>query len=127
MNPAARIDFRGGAMKFESLEANESLTRVALIGMLDLAGVGQVERDFTAATVDRGVPTIVDLSQLTFLASMGMQLLLRCAKALRDRGAALVLLNPTKDVELALAAAQLTRFLPVAHDEFDALRVLGLK
>jgi anti-anti-sigma factor len=113
-------------MKLESLEATESLARVALIGMLDFDGVSQVECEFTAATVDRGVPTIVDLPQLTFLASTGMQLLLSCAKALRDRGVALVLLNPTKDVELALTAAHLRRFLPVAHDEFDAQRILGL-
>jgi anti-anti-sigma factor len=112
-------------MELQLVEASDSLTRVSLIGMLDLVGVGKVETKLLAATVARGAPTIVDVSEMTFIASLGMGLLLSCLKGLKRKGAKLVLLKPQRDVAAALTVARLTELLPIAETDEQALQLLS--
>jgi anti-anti-sigma factor len=112
-------------MEIQLVEATDSLTRVALIGMLDLVGVGKVETKFLAATVARGIPTIVDVSQVTFIASMGMGMLLGGLKGLKRKGTKLVLLKPQREVVAALTVSRLTELLPIAESEAQALQLLS--
>lgn len=113
-------------MELRLLPSPDSLTRIALVGSLDLAGVGRIDLKFTALTVGQGKPTIVDLSELSFLSSLGMGLLVSCHKGLRTKGAKLVLLNPQVFIEEALTVARLNTLLTIAHDEDEALRLVGL-
>ncbi|HEV3417204.1 MAG TPA: STAS domain-containing protein [Pirellulales bacterium] len=101
------------------------VSRVALVGMLDMVAVGQVETKFMAVTVARGKNTIVDLSQMAFIASLGMGMLVSAHKGLKRRGAKIVLLNPQPDVELALTTARLQEILPIAHSEQEAEQLLA--
>ncbi|HKD35258.1 MAG TPA: STAS domain-containing protein [Pirellulales bacterium] len=100
------------------------VSRVALVGILDLVAVGQIETRLMAATVAHGRHTIVDLSGLTFIASLGMGILVTAYKGLKRKGAKLVLLNPQADVEAALVAARLAAILPIARGEAEALQYL---
>ena len=50
--------------------------KVVLVGRLDTAGVDLVETKFGAAIVPNGKNTIVDLTQVTFLASMGIRMVI---------------------------------------------------
>jgi anti-anti-sigma factor len=104
-------------IELQTQDGSEPVTRVALVGMLDLTGVGQIETKFMAATVARGKNTVVDLSQLSFIASMGMGVLVSAYKGLKRKGAKVVLLNPQADVESALLVARLHEILPIAHGE----------
>jgi anti-anti-sigma factor len=112
-------------MELQLIETSDSLTRVALVGMLDLVGVGQIETKFVAATVARGLPTIVDVSGMTFIASLGMGMLLSGLKGLQRKGAKLVLLKPQRDVANALTVARLTELLPIAENDEQAMQLLG--
>ncbi len=60
--------------------------RVVLVGRLDTAGVDVVETRFGAAIVPNGKDTIVDLSGVTFLASMGIRMLISTTRALSRKG-----------------------------------------
>lgn len=104
-------------IELHTQESTDQTTRVALVGMLDLVSVGQIETRFMAATVARGRNTVVDLSQLSFIASMGMGVLVSAYKGLKRRGAKIILLNPQPDVESALRIARLNDILPIAHGE----------
>lgn len=83
--------------------------------MLDLVAVGQIETKFMAATVARGLNTVVDLSQLSFIASLGMAILVSTYKGLKRKGAKIVLLNPQPDVQSALVVARLHELMPIAQ------------
>src|SRR5436305_8861365 len=98
-------------MEFQVVEHSPKMTRIALIGMLDMVGVGQIEIRFLAAAVAPGVDTVVDLSQMSFISSLGMGLLLNAAKGLQRKGAKLLLFRPQQDVELALGVARLNTML----------------
>jgi stage II sporulation protein AA (anti-sigma F factor antagonist) len=105
--------------------SNESVSRVALVGMLDMVAVGEVESKFNAATVARGKDAIVDLAGMTFIASLGMGMLVSVHRGLKRKGKKLVLLNPQEDVESALLTARLQELMPFAHSEEEAQRFLS--
>jgi anti-anti-sigma factor len=106
------------------VEAAGPYTHVALAGRLDAEGVDAVEVAFTGHTVARRLPTIVDLSEVTFLASLGMGMILRAARTLKRHDAGLVLLNPPAPVEKALRNSLLDEVIPVARGWDEALRLL---
>jgi anti-anti-sigma factor len=72
-----------------------------------------------AATVEPGLNTIVDLSQLSFISSMGMEILVTVCKELKRKGAKILLLNPQPDVESAIRTARLQVILPIAHGHHE--------
>jgi anti-sigma B factor antagonist len=112
------------AMELKIGDSTESVSRVALIGMLDMVAVGQVETKFLAVTVARGRDVIVDLSGMTFIASLGMGMLVSAHRGLKRKGKKLVLLNPQEDVEVALTTARLQELMPFAHGVEEAEQLL---
>lgn len=100
---------------------DEDVTRIALEGRLDLQGAGEIEQAFTEATATERKAVVVDLGEVSFLASMGMRLLVRVAKALRQSDRCLVLLRPRENVKQALEVAGLVEVLPIADNEATAL------
>jgi anti-anti-sigma factor len=111
-------------MEFEVQEESQSLTRVALVGRLDTAGVDRVETKLNA-TLARGTHGVIDLSGVTFLTSMGIRMLIAAAKMLNRRGKKLVLIAPRPLVDQALRHSSLDEIIPVAQDLPGALALLG--
>jgi anti-anti-sigma factor len=100
---------------------DDDVTRLALNGRLDYQGTGEIELAFTAQTATMHRAAVVDLSEVSFLASIGMRLLLQVAKALHRTDHRLVLLRPQENVRQALEVAGLAEILPIANDEAQAL------
>ena len=72
-------------MEMTTEELDKGVTKIKLAGRLDVAAAGQIELRFnTIAGARRAV--IVDLSKVTFLASMGMRMLLIAAKTIGEQG-----------------------------------------
>ena len=111
-------------MKLQQLEVADSFVRLALSGKLDQAGSTQVEAAFQEATVTHGKHAIVDISQVTFISSLGIALLINRCKELSRRGARLVLLSPTRDVESVFSTAGLKKLLLIAHNDDEARQML---
>ncbi len=114
-------------MELKIIRSDDHVTHVVLAGKLDLAGVQQIEMKFTAVVASRGKPAVVDLSETTYLASLGLRILLSTARALAGRGAKLVLLNPTEPVLQVLQLGKLEAIMPVETDLAHALATAGVK
>lgn len=99
--------------------------RVALVGRLDTAGVDAVETRFGAVIVPNGKNTIVDLSEVTFLASMGIRMLISTTRALSRKGGKLVMYGAVPGVQDVIETAALTEIIPLAGNESDALNLVG--
>jgi anti-anti-sigma factor len=112
-------------MELKEITITDDLTHVALKGRLDISGVQDVELKFANIVGQRGKPTIVDLSEVEFLASLGMRMLLSVAKALKARGTKMVLLNPQPAVEEALETAGFGAVLAIEKDFDQALTLLN--
>ena len=95
--------------------------KVVLVGRLDTAGVDIVETRFGAAIVPAGKNTVVDLTQVTFLASMGIRMLIATTRALSRKGSKLVMYGPVPGVMDVIEITALTDIIPVAATESEAL------
>jgi len=103
----------------------ENIARVRLKGRLDTPGVDQVETKFTASVVTGGKNTVVDLSQVSFIASMGLRLFIGIAKALKRHNARMVLFAPQSQVSEVFDTVLLREILPIVADEAEAVRLAG--
>lgn len=112
-------------MRLNVLCADDHLTHVELHGRLDIAGVNAIQDQFVFQTAGRRRSTLVDLSNVTFVASLGMGMLVSAAKALQRNGAKMVLVRPTQVVRKALEAAGIHFVIPIAEEQERALQLLG--
>jgi anti-anti-sigma factor len=111
-------------MQIQEIHMDDHITHVALVGNLDVTGLHAVDIKFHGYTAARRRPTLVDLSQVEFISSLGMGMFISCAHSLRRHGAKLVLLNPQPLVEEAMNAVGLGQAVPIAHSLDEALGIL---
>ena len=108
-------------MELETEKLDDRVTMIRLRGRLDTRGAQEIDLKFTAITTVKQGGYIVDMSQVDFLASIGIRTLLVSAKGAKARGGRLVLFKPTDLVAGVLDMAGITDILPVFYD-FDAAR-----
>src|SRR6185295_7977378 len=115
---------RRPVMELRVVKQDQDLTHIALVGRLDVPSVQIIEEQFLEQTAGRGKPTLVDLSEVTFMGSTGLRMLLKAVKVLQTRGAKLVLLKPQPLVEQALIYVAFNQLMPIAHEQQQALELL---
>lgn len=102
-------------MKMTTEPVAPSVVKVILDGRLDITGAGEIDLQFSAiAGSHKGV--VVDLTAVSFLASIGIRTLLLGAKAVQRRGGCFVLLNPAEEVERVLEVSGVVDLMPVYRD-----------
>ena len=99
-----------------------NIARVKLRGRLDTPGVDRVEAKFTSAVVPEGRNTVVDLSEVSFIASMGLRMFIGLAKALKRNNAKMVLFAPQSQVNEVFNTVVLREIVPIVVDEAEAVR-----
>lgn len=95
--------------------------KIVFVGRLDTQGVDRVEARFGAAVVPGAHKTVVDLSQVTFLASLGIRMLISTARSLSRKGGKIVLYGATPAVHEVIETTALQEIIPVAATEEEAL------
>lgn len=106
-------------MRFESTTLPSGIVQLRLIGRLDIEGVTKIEDKFAFAVMTETAPVLVDISEVDFIASIGIRMLLMSAKALQRRGGRLVLYKPQPLVGETLATAGIDLLIPT-YEDFDA-------
>lgn len=81
-------------MQLESELLDDQILKITLTGRLDIEGTQAIDMKFTALTATKKAGILVDMTQVEFLASIGMRTLVSCAKAAANRGGKLVLYRP---------------------------------
>ena len=112
-------------MKMTILQRDDDITHVVLIGRLDSTGTEEIRAEFSQATAARERPAIVDLSEVAFMASRGIGLLVVNGKKLLKGGHRMVLLNPQELVHSVLVTCGLENISPIARDLDEAIQILG--
>jgi len=102
-------------------ESDEGVLMVVLDGRLDLTGVHEIEADFQRQITVRRLPTVIDLSQVAFVSSLGIGLIVTCAKALARHDQNLILLSPQPMVEEVLKTTRVDLLAPIAKDKDSAV------
>jgi anti-anti-sigma factor len=112
-------------MQFEVVEIAPDTNRVALAGRLDAAGVEAGELRFTAAVASVGRHAIVDFSDVSFIGSLGVRLLLAVARVLERRGRRMVLYGIGGQVREVFDNVSISELIPVVADEVAARQRLA--
>lgn len=102
-------------------ELNPHTKCLRLNGRLDHKGSGEIDLRFTALTTTNSDAIAVDMGGVDFIASIGMRLLLACAKAKASRGGRMVLFGLQPLVLEAMASAGIDTLIPIHADKASAL------
>ena len=111
-------------MELRTQDTPDGVKTIILTGRMDIAGTQEIEQQFTTLAAGQKALVAVDLSGVTFLASIGMRTLVSSARALMNRGGAMALINPAPMVNQALIAAGLDSLIPIFPDIEQASRAL---
>jgi anti-sigma B factor antagonist len=98
------------------------IARIKLRGRLDTPGVDKIESMFTTSVVPGSRNTIVDLRDVSFIASMGLRMFISIAKQLRRKNARMVLFAPQTQVNEVFHTVLLREIVPIVADEAEAMR-----
>ncbi len=98
-------------------------THVILNGRLDIPGAEKIDLPFSTLSSHRKV--IVDLSRVSFLASMGIRTIVLTARSIKSKGGAVVLLDPSPEVEKVLVVSGIDTLIPIVHGMDEATTALG--
>ncbi len=83
---------------------------------MDIEGTNQIDLRLSAETSVEKASVVVDLSEVDFMASVGIGVIVRSHKTLKLRGGKMVLLNPQKVVELVLDRTLVNTLIPICYD-----------
>lgn len=108
-------------MKLSYEDRADGVRLIRLSGRLDLEGSHQIDLKFATLTALDQRTVVVDLSEVDFLASLGLASLVKGARTLGARGGRMLLAGPQENVAKMLDAAQIGRVIPVFDDVALAL------
>ena len=109
-------------MQIDRTDLGQSITKLKLTGKLDINGSGIAEIPIAlAAKNSRWV--IVDMADVSFVASLGVRHLVMAAKALDRGGGKLVLFSLTEPVSEVLHTMGIADLIPMAPSEDAALDI----
>ena len=97
----------------------EQTTSIRLSGELDMSSAPELDRVLGAA-VEHGGAVLVDLSELTFMDSTGINAFLRAAVSLRGRGC-LILHGEQQRVRRVMDLVRVDGSIPNLHRVHDAV------
>ena len=100
-------------MELQFIKLDNDIRMIKLIGKLDMVGTGEIETKFTGYCAGDKVRVIVDLSEVNFLASIGIRLLTLTAKSVMRRGGKMVIVNPASDVQHVLEVTGIPAIIPI--------------
>lgn len=103
-------------MELHTEDLADGIKKLALAGRMDWAGVQEIDLPFAAQTAAQRALVVVDLSLVSFLASIGIRTLVVNAKALRRRGGRMALVNPQPLVAHVLRTAGIEILIPTFND-----------
>jgi anti-anti-sigma factor len=89
---------------------------VALRGELDLSGVDRARQAIEEAEAGEASLLVLDLSELDFIDSTGLEVMLRAARRAQDDGRRLVVQRPSRYVRRLLEMTAIDQSLDIVED-----------
>ncbi len=111
-------------MRLSVTAMENGITKVSLSGRLDVQSALEIDDEFTKIAKEKK-NLLVDLSDVTFIASLGIRTLVVGAKATSNNGGKMVLLNPQPNVEQVLRTSYIDTVMPITHDSATVAEMFG--
>jgi len=111
-------------MRLSVTAMENGITKVSLSGRLDVQSALEIDDEFTKIAKENK-NLLVDLSDVTFIASLGIRTLVVGAKATSNNGGKMVLLNPQPNVEQVLRTSHIDTVMPITHESATVAEMFG--
>ncbi len=105
-------------------ELDGGVTNVALRGRFDTNGAEAVDLRFSVIAGSK-TAVVVDLSEVDFLASLGIRVLVTSAKAVQRKGGKLVIVAPEGNVLMVLKTAGMETLIQIFPERTAAIAAVG--
>lgn len=112
-------------MDWTITDLGNGVTRLVISGRMDIKGALEVDPVFTKLA-EENANVVVDMADVSFLASLGIRTLVVSCKTLAAKGGNLVLINLQPGVEKVLKTSGLHAMIPIVPD-MDAAQAILLK
>jgi anti-sigma B factor antagonist len=112
-------------MKLQHEYLSDALLKVSLAGRMDIAGTAEIDNQLAAVLTVRNATVIVDMADVSYIASIGIRSLILNARAVARRGQKLVLAAATPAVAEVLSVSGLEQLIPFFPDVPSAQRALA--
>jgi anti-sigma B factor antagonist len=110
--------------KFHAEELAGGITEIKVVGRMDIKGVFAIEDDFAKVAEEKS-KVLVNMEEVSFLASLGIRTLVMTCKAVAAKGGDLVLLNPQANVDKVLKSSGIDQAIKIFTTRDEALAYLG--
>lgn len=107
-------------------DLSDSVYLFAINGDLDAPGGLEIKDPLENHLAEHGGKCIIDLSDVTYMSSYGLRVLLTAAKILQDLDGELHLAAPSERVMEVLVTSGYDSLFPVHHSVDDARKILGV-
>lgn len=102
-------------------DSKENLRRITITGRLDIPGTDEIATKFAALSASAQRRVVVDLSAVSFLASIGIRAIITNAKAVQQRGGKMVLfVGDNTTVATTLDVTGVDDLIPMFADAGEA-------
>jgi len=107
-------------MKMEQLVLPGNILRVKLTGPLDITGASKIDMPFCVIAGSQ-TNVVVDLSGVSFLASIGIRVLIMTARTLGGKAGRLVVYSPSEEAIRKLRETGIDDIIPITATETAAI------
>jgi len=109
-------------MPIEFEDTSDTLRTIRIAGRLDLVGTDEIATKFAALSTVHDRRVVVDLTGVSFLASIGIRSIITNAKALQQRGGRMVLfVGSNESVAKTLETTGIDSLIPLFSDQAAAV------
>jgi anti-sigma B factor antagonist len=114
-------------MQLTCIDLSDGIRQIHLAGRLDIEGACAIDLKLSTLVATGARLVVVDLSDVDFMASLGLSTLVQAAKAANLRGGKLVMMAPQPNVAKVLVSTRVAERIPVCPDLAQARIALGLR
>ena len=107
-------------MRLEQVGLPGDVLLVKLAGALDIAGANEIELPMSTIS-EKYNKVILNFAGVTFLASIGIRVLVKAARAISKRNGRLVVFGLSDDARKVLRSTGVDTIIPVVADEKAAI------
>jgi anti-sigma B factor antagonist len=111
-------------MHMATEEVAPGVTKANLTGRLDIGGTNEIDLAFNALAGSQRA-LIVDLSQVDFIASLGLRLLIVGARTVQRKGGRMILLRPPIAVEAVLVSSGTDNVVGILRNLDEAIHAVS--
>ena len=104
-------------------ELDNGVTKLVIAGRIDIAGAQEIDLPLNVVGGSRRA-VVMDLGQVTFIASMGLRGLVMCAKSIHSKRGKVGMFGPRSEVADVIKTMGIDELIPLSSSEAEAIALV---